>query len=444
MKISITSRNLLTLTALSLALSACGGTTSPDASQQANSGTTIVSSGAAQRPDRIPLVVGGSVVAASNYPWMTALVNADDQDASTAQFCGGSLIAPDWVLTAAHCLEDMQAADTDVLLGQSDLNQNNGERIGVDRIIMHPDYASQGFPDLALLQLSGSSSAPVISLPSRNNPAPNDGELATVTGWGQISETGPASTQLRETTMPVVDHNTCNQAYDDDIDQDSMVCAGSPSGDRDSCYGDSGGPLFVQRNAEFVQAGVVSFGEACGLAGVPGVYARVASYYDWISGYAPVKAYSPGVGSGSANGTAGSNGENTDNNSTNAGAGSEVTEENEVTENTDMPDYTEFSWQFSGQVNGWYEEAFLPADEGAIEISAGVLTLDLQTQSEEPLILFVDEYDAEFDEWYSVTGAISRDGSLVLDIDIDDGFYAFSVVALGQGGSFTLNANVSQ
>ncbi len=448
MKILSHSQHLLTLAALSLTLSACGGSSSPDAAVPQSSATTTSATttapSIAQRPDRVPLVVGGSVVEHSRYPWMTALVNANEPDASQAQFCGGSLIAANWVLTAAHCVEDMQAADTAVLLGQRDLSVGNGERINVQRLIVHPDYASQGYPDIALLQLAEDSSAPVITLPSQNNLAPNDGEMATVTGWGQVSENGPYSDDLRETTMAVVAHDTCNRAYDNELNREAMVCAGSPSGDRDSCYGDSGGPLFVKRNSEYVQAGIVSFGEACGLAGVPGVYARVSSYYDWISAYAPVTAYDatgnsvPPVVDNTSEADSGEI-DSDDNGSGNGlNNGFDNNSDNSSDENA------ETAWQFSGQVDGWYDEAYLPESGDFIEMTAGLLTIDMQTQADEPLVLFVDEYDAEYDEWYPVTGAITNNGSLVLDIDISDGLYAFSVVALGQGGSFSLNANLNE
>ncbi len=242
-------------------------------------------------PDRTPRVVGGDSVDDNRYPWMVAVMERNAGNASDGQFCGGSLIADRWVLTAAHCIEDTRAGRVSVLIGQRNLNESGGNTINVNRIIAHPDYARLGYPDLALLELSDASGTQPIALPSRNNPVPTPGEAATVTGWGQISENGPATNELRESTMPIVAHQQCNQAYNGDIVEDAMVCAGTASGDKDSCYGDSGGPLFVKRGQSYVQAGVVSFGEACGLANVPGVYARVSSYHDWIAAYAPVTAF---------------------------------------------------------------------------------------------------------------------------------------------------------
>lgn len=278
--------NITLITLSALALTACGGQSDSPLPNVADPAATDIQS----TPDRDPRIVGGTEVSGNKYPWMVAVMSRNS-DPSQGQFCGGSLIASQWILTAAHCIESETADGVSVLLGQPDLNQSGGQTIKVSRIIEHPDYQRQGYPDLALLQLDRKTSVLPILMPSRNNPVPDVGEEATVTGWGQISENGPATTELRESTMPIVGHNQCNRAYDGQIVEDAMVCAGTTSGDKDSCYGDSGGPLFVPRGESYVQAGVVSFGEECGLANVPGVYARVSSYGDWISGYADVTFY---------------------------------------------------------------------------------------------------------------------------------------------------------
>ena len=426
----------IAVTTLAMLLTACGGSDTPQNSPAATADQTVTGTAAELplRPDRIPLIVGGSVVNHNKYPWMAGLVEAGEADASRGQFCGGSLISANWVLTAAHCVEDMRARDTEVLLGQKDLRDNNGERIAVSRIVMHPDYNRLGYPDLALLELSEASNAPVISLPSFNNPAPRDGEISTVTGWGQVSENGPATDRLRESSMPIVDHNTCNRAYNNEIDEVAMVCAGTPSGDKDSCYGDSGGPLFVNRNDEFVQAGVVSFGEACGLAGVPGVYARVSSYFDWISGYAPVKAY----------GTIKTDNGTTDNNTPDNGGDTDNNDGQTTDNNPQNNNSTGNQWQFTGVVEDWFDEVYLPENEEPISMSSGYLSVQLDTDSDQPMVLFIDEYDADWDEWFTITGEITHGGNLEVELDLDAGDYAFSVISLGDGGNFTLNATLEQ
>lgn len=409
---------------------------------QGTAGNTVTS----PRPDRVPLVLGGSVVNDNRFPWMAAIVNAADNSASQGQFCGGSLIASRWVLTAAHCVEEEQAGTTAVLLGQPDLSDNNGERIDVSRIIMHPDYGAQGYPDLALLELTNASSAPVISLPSRNNPVAQDGETVTVIGWGQLSENGPASDQLRETTMPIVDHNTCNRAYNNEIVKDAMICAGSPNGERDSCYGDSGGPLFVKRKDVYVQSGIVSFGEACGLAGVPGVYTRLSSYYDWISAYAPATLYD--ATSTASTASASNSNEvtiNTDNADSNVDAvdtpGDEGPLDIESPDNN-PPQASETSWSFAGQLQGRWDEAYAPEDDSTIDMADGILSVTLNVPNGESFIVLVDEYDPRTDEWYEVAGAAANNGEAYLELDIAAGQYSFAVLSIGDGGSYTLDATL--
>ncbi len=454
---------------IAMALSGCGGGGGTDAAGAAqNAASALAANSSAERPSRVPFIVGGSEVGDTRYPWMTALLSAGSTDAANGQFCGGSLIADRWVLTAAHCVEQETASSTDVLIGQRDLNDSGGERISVSRIIVHPDYASKGFPDLALLELASPSAAPVITLPTVQNPVPRDGETSTVIGWGQISENGPATAQLRETDVPIVDHATCNAAYNGQIDEQSMVCAGSPSGDRDSCYGDSGGPLFVQRDSAFVQAGVVSFGEACGLAGVPGVYARVSSYHDWIAAYADITSFGgavPPVDGDTPVQPAEPDGNEGDQNGPDAGENEPWEEEGDdnywdewdadfgdeddywdewdeesADESDTLAPISAGPWQYTGELNGWWDEAYAPADDGLIAMAAGKLSVTLDVPADQIFVVFLDRYDARRGEWTDVAGAVSQNGSATIEIDVERGYYSFGVMSLGDGGRYTLDA----
>jgi len=162
----------------------------------------------------------------------------------------------------------VHAREVNVLLGQRNLAYAGGETINVSRIIQHPDYQTSGYPDLALVKLVRPSAAKTILLPTRENPIGAFGETMTVLGWGQVSENGPATNELMQASLSVVGHNWCNRAYGGAIIKDAMLCAGTNDGSMDSCYGDSGGPLFVQRGQSTVQAGVVSFGDRSCLVNV--------------------------------------------------------------------------------------------------------------------------------------------------------------------------------
>lgn len=487
---------LITLSAL--ILSACGGQS--DSTSPAGADPAVVD--IVTTPDRDPRIVGGTEVSGNKYPWMAAVMSRNTNP-SDGQFCGGSLIASQWILTAAHCIEDENANGVSVLLGQRDLSQSGGQTYNVSRIIEHPDYQRQGYPDLALIQLDRKTNVSPILLPSRNNPVPDVGEDATVTGWGQVSENGPATDELRESTLPVVAHNQCNRAYNGEIVEDAMVCAGTASGDKDSCYGDSGGPLFVPRGQSYVQAGVVSFGEECGLANVPGVYARVSSYGDWISAYADVTFYEgntqpdneprePDTDTEVPETPAAENDikltcENLECSMTATGFGAGEyywdfgdgwgDEGRTVTYEYDYPgeytvtighvskqgDYNELTKthivgnegegngsgnanqdlpEFSGRLNGWGDQVDLPNGQQTIQMSAGTLNATLTVPEKRRFVLYLDRYDAHSDEWYEVAEVRSKRGTAQISLPIETGEYGFTVMSLGRGGQYGLVTTV--
>ncbi len=218
-------------------------------------------------------------------PWTVALVE-DGYDAKESQFCGGTLIAPQWVLTAAHCIEDTEAGETNVVIGRHQLSSNQGERIDVDRLIPHPQYGM--FHDIALIHLARpATTGQVIDLVTAVNEQLDDAPTtAHIAGWGLIPERGEEfyPDGLHGVDMPIVTQAKCEAAYGDDVDS-TVLCAGLEQGGADSCSGDSGGPLVVPNGGDWALAGVVSWGEGCGLPGKYGVYTRVASYDSWIAGY---------------------------------------------------------------------------------------------------------------------------------------------------------------
>jgi trypsin len=227
-------------------------------------------------------IVGGSTAAEGAYPFMAALVDSTD-----FQFCGGSVIASTWVLTAAHCVPNGQAeaANLWVITGRNDLsNTSQGQRIKVSNVYVNPQYANSAH-DTALLKLSSATtSAPITLANAADDGLETAGTTVRVTGWGD--EYGAmgllATNQLREVDLQVVTDAECGQT-NFGFDAATGVCAAALL--KDSCQGDSGGPLFHVAGTTRKQIGVVSYGTGCGLPKFPGVYSEVnnSQIRSWIT-----------------------------------------------------------------------------------------------------------------------------------------------------------------
>ncbi len=232
-----------------------------------------------------PKIIGGTLANEGAWPFMAALVFKDIPNIF-GQFCGASLIKPNWAITAAHCVFNFTPDRFDILVGQTRLSANNGERIAIKRILIHPNYNPVNFDsDMALLELAAETSLPPIKTLGQFSVQDKNPQIkATVLGWG---DTSPSSRffpdVLHQVSMPIIPNAVCNQQIGGI--SDNMLCIGVLSGGEDSCQGDSGGPavLLDPENQTLTQIGIVSFGYGCAQPGFPGVYTRVAQFSSFIS-----------------------------------------------------------------------------------------------------------------------------------------------------------------
>ncbi len=219
-------------------------------------------------------IIGGHSAPHADYEWFASLWD-ENGILADYRFCGGSLIAPAWVLTAAHCV--LAGVDY-VEIGPTDSTERQ-----VLSILLHPDM------DIALLHMSSSSSAEPVGLNldpgfpaalSIFTATALDANLTTA-GFGYTTVSGDPSDDLLEVEVPAVTNDSCGDVYD--TIEDHELCAGTAFGGQDSCYGDSGGPLFAWTGAGQALVGVTSWGNLCALPLQPGVYARVSAAADWIA-----------------------------------------------------------------------------------------------------------------------------------------------------------------
>ena len=246
--------------------------------------------GAPATPDGVEgRIVGGQRAAAGAWPWTVAIQTFTVPDYFS--FCGGSLVAPDWVLTAAHCVVNSTPDQIVAAVGMNRIGSGQGQRLTVDRIVVHPrygfDFAHDFAHDIALLHLTQPADAALVApLTADSLALAAAGTMATVVGWGALSEDNKAgwlSYDLQQVEIPIVSQEECAYAMGRMVTE-NMLCAGYSEGGKDACHGDSGSPLMVpDGNGGWRLAGIVSFGIGCARPMFYGVYTRVSQYNDWLS-----------------------------------------------------------------------------------------------------------------------------------------------------------------
>jgi secreted trypsin-like serine protease len=247
---------------------------------------------AAERPGMSTRIVGGSLVPAGNHPWTAALLNS-----SGRQGCGGSLIAPQWVVTAAHCTASWAAS---VRVGSVDA-QSGGQVVRVVQRINHPNYGNGAGSDIALLKLETPVSGITPVQVATADPAVNS--ATKLLGWGQTGPNpgDPGSRYLKQLDTQILTRTTCTTSVAGDLCVRGSISA-------TACYGDSGGPALV--NGVLVGATSRAGGNNSTCGPTHAVYTSTAYFRSWIAQYVNLGG---GGGSGQtySNGTDVAIGDNT-------------------------------------------------------------------------------------------------------------------------------------
>lgn len=219
-------------------------------------------------------IINGVSIDIQEVPWQIALLK------NSQCHCGGSILSGRIILTAAHCIMGLLPVNLTVRAG-SRYCERGGQLLHVQDLKIHGEFGNKMSNDVGVIRLT----KPLIFGPGVRpinlvEQTPKNGESALVSGWGYIYDSIKhiVPEDLQGVYVEILDRKTClnTSIYFPSEITDDMLCASSPL--KDSCSGDSGGPLVVNG----IQVGVVSWGEGCARHGLPGIYASVAYFYNWI------------------------------------------------------------------------------------------------------------------------------------------------------------------
>lgn len=238
-------------------------------------------------------IMGGKASVPHSWPWQAHLsVCGKWKGVFECNVCGGSIISPSYVITAAHCIPINPTGS--VILGAHSLSQGGVQRIAVSRFKAHPSWNTPTMfdYDIAVLQLAEkiifTDEVSPICLPQKDV-CFTEGTPCVVTGWGLLQEPKTNEPQghpddLQEVAVKLIDRERCRKYKGYEHVTDRMTCAGYEAGGRDACGGDSGGPLVCRNGSDgpWVLYGIVSWGYGCARPGNPGVYASLPALVDWV------------------------------------------------------------------------------------------------------------------------------------------------------------------
>ena len=247
-------------------------------------------------PDKAP-VIGGENAAAGSAPWMVAFYKSGKRPVKT-QFCGGTLISPRLIATAAHCMKGESPGSVGILLDRIRLSNENGIDVSANSIQIHESYINRFYEnDIAIVELKRSVPIQHVQIASPSEePFFKSTEQVSVWGWGYMSRffENPADT-LQTATMPLFSDDECENSLGRDYIAGLMICAGIKSSSHidsdgvDTCSGDSGGPLISSINGDSRLLGITSWGHGCATELGGGVYTRSSAYYYWAYGISAEK-----------------------------------------------------------------------------------------------------------------------------------------------------------